>query len=344
MDDLKQKITNIKKEFEEQINYATEEKHLENIRIAFLGRKGKITSLIASFKMLPVEQKREWGPLLQELKQFCQSLYTKKQVSLKQATGSSQQKKKLHFDVTAYKPNQQYGSLHIYTHLTQKLEDIFISMGYKRADGTEIETDYYNFSALNIPENHPARDMHDTFWLTIPGMLMRTHTSTIQIHAMEQQELPLALFAPGRAYRNEATDASHNFMFMQVEGLFVDKNVSMAHLLGTAQAFLQNIFGKNDLNIRVRPGYFPFVEPGVEIDCSCPFCSNGCSVCKHTTWIELLGAGLVHPNVLDSCGIDSSIYSGFAFGMGLERLAMILYRINDIRLFHSNSLNFLTQF
>jgi len=217
-------------------------------------------------------------------------------------------------------------------------------MGFERADGPEIETDYYNFEALNIPEDHPARDMHDTFWLTLPNMLLRTHTSTVQIRAMEQRDKPLAIFAPGRAYRNEETDASHDFMFTQLETLLIDKNVSMANLLATAKTFLQKIFNKQNLEIRVRPGYFPFVEPGVEIDAQCPFCTQGCSVCKKTRWIELLGAGLVHPNVLKYGGVDTDIYSGFAFGLGIERLAMIKHGITDIRLFHQNKESFLKQF
>ena len=218
-------------------------------------------------------------------------------------------------------------------------------MGYDIADGPEVETDFYNFQALNIPADHPARDMHDTFWLTTPSLLLRTHTSPVQIRAMEHKPLPLAIFAPGRTFRNEATDASHLFMFTQGEGLVIDKNISIANLLATARAFLQAFFEKEDLHIRARPGYFPFVEPGIEIDASCPFCSGkGCSPCKKTGWIELLGAGLVHPNVLKAGGIDPQEYSGFAFGFGIERLAMIKYGINDVRLFHSSKLPFLRQF
>jgi phenylalanyl-tRNA synthetase alpha chain len=217
-------------------------------------------------------------------------------------------------------------------------------MGWHIADGPEVETDYYNFTALNIPDEHPAREMHDTFWLDVPGMLMRTHTSTVQIHTMKKKELPLAVFAPGRCYRNEATDASHDFMFTQGEGLVIDKNISIANLLAIAQTFLQEFFEKKDLKIRARPGYFPFVEPAIEIDASCPFCKNGCSVCKKTTWIELLGSGLVHPNVLRHGNINPDLYRGCAFGFGMERLAMVKYGINDIRLFHSSKLQFLDQF
>ena len=205
--------------------------------------------------------------------------------------------------------------MHIYTKVIELVEDVFVGMGYEIADGPEVETDFYNFSALNIPTDHPARDMHDTFWINYPNLLMRTHTSTVQIHTMETKKLPLAIFAPGRVYRNEAIDASHEFNFTQVEGLLVDKDISVANLLATAQIFLRALFERDDLKIRSRPGYFPFVEPGIEIDVQCPFCATGCSTCKYTTWIELLGAGLVHPNVLTCCGINSELYSGFAFGM-----------------------------
>lgn len=344
MKNFNQIIEQLKQEYQQQLKSVTQEADLEVIRTAFLGRKGKLAELTDNLKQLSLEEKRSVGPQLQALKEFCHTEYEKyKALLLKQATKNLAQKKQ-HFDVTAYKPGQSHGSLHVYTHLIEHLEDIFITMGYEPADGPEIETDYYNFQALNIPEDHPAREHHDTFWLHLPNMLMRTHTSTIQIHAMEKKKLPLALFAPGRAYRNEATDASHDFMFMQIEGLVIDKGISVADLLGTVELFLQQLFETKKITIRARPGYFPFVEPGIEVDCSCPFCTNGCSVCKYTRWIELMGTGLVHPNVLQCCGIDSSVYSGFAFGMGLERLAMVKYGINDIRLFHSNTLPFLTQF
>ena len=217
-------------------------------------------------------------------------------------------------------------------------------MGYKIAEGPELETEFYNFTALNIPEYHPARDIQDTFWLKIPGMLMRTQTSSVQIHEMAKKDLPIAILASGRCYRNEATDASHDFVFMQVEGLLIDKKISLANLLATLKTCLRAIFDKDDLEIRVRPGYFPFVEPGLEIDVLCPFCKSGCSVCKKTKWIEIVGAGLVHPNVLKHGGLDPKEYTGFAFGFGLTRLVMLKYGINDIRLLNSGKLEFLQQF
>lgn len=313
---------------------------LETIRITYLGRKGHIASLMSRLKDLSIEQKRITGPLINTLKKTIQEAYLQRQQQIEakeKSTGPL-------FDVTAYMPNQPIGSLHVYTHIINELSAIFISMGYTIADGPEVETDYYNFATLNIPDDHPARDSHDTFWLLQSDYLLRTHTSSVQAHAMERQTPPLAIFAPGRAYRNEATDASHDFMFTQGELLYINTNVSMSNLLATARTFLQTFFGSTQLEIRVRPGYFPFVEPGVEIDGSCPFCKKGCSICKKTGWIELLGAGLVHPNVLRINGIDPAKYNGFALGFGIERLAMIKYGITDIRLFHSASIPFLSQF
>ena len=344
MKELKKKISNVEKEFHAALKKCSTPDKLEEIRIAFLGRQGHIITLMGHLKSLSVDEKRIFGPLLNKLKQDLQKAFTQKQTKLSSSSAQAAIDKQKYFDVTAYKKPLLHGTLHIYTKLIEQLEDIFISMGYQVADGPEVETDYYNFEALNIPADHPARDMHDTFWIDMPNLLMRTHTSTVQIHAMEKSTPPLAVIAPGRAYRNEAVDASHDFMFGQIEGLLIDKNVSMANLLATAQVFLQAIFNKKKLDIRVRPGYFPFVEPGVEIDAQCPFCKKGCSTCKQTTWIELMGAGLVHPNVLKCGGIDTKKYSGFAFGLGLSRLAMLKYGINDIRLLHSSKINFLNQF
>lgn len=340
MNEIEKQIKKIKAAYVQEIQQAQTIEALEAIRVAYLGRKGTIADLMSQLSSFSLEQKRAIGPLLNQLKQELHDAYEARKNQLETTTKSTAHL----FDVTAYKPQQPTGSLHIYTQLIDTLSAIFISMGYTIADGPEVETEYYNFKALNIPENHPARDSHDTFWLLNPDRLLRTHTSSVQIHAMEQTHAPLAVFAPGRAYRNEATDATHDFMFTQGEVLYVDKNVSMANLLATAQTFLQTFFGSNKIQIRVQPDYFPFVEPGVQISASCPFCSNGCSICKHTRWIELLGAGLVHPQVLKMSGINPQIYSGFAAGFGIERLAMIKYGINDIRLFHSASIPFLEQF
>ncbi len=341
---MKDSLTALYTQFLSELQNATSEQALEQVRVAFLGRSGHLTELMKQLKDLSADEKRVVGPQLNQLKIDLETSYRKREQELFAAQVARVHEANKYFDVTAYKKNDLPARLHIYTQIIQELEDIFISMGYNVIDGPEIESDYYNFESLNIPMDHPAKDMHDTFWLNVPDMLMRTHTSTMQAHAMEQNQLPLAVFAPGRVYRNEATDASHDFMFTQAECMFIDKNVSLSHLLATAQSFLKQLFQKEDLRIRVRPGYFPFVEPGLEIDISCPFCSKGCSTCKKTGWIELLGGGLIHPNVLRINGINPETHSGFAFGLGVERLAMIRHSIDDIRLFHSSSLSFLDQF
>lgn len=345
MNIFKDQILATKQEFAQALTSAVNEDALERVRVAFLGRNGALSKLMESLKKLSLEEKRTFGPLLNDLKLFAENAYNERKKEILHEYMCQQARKQQHFDVTAYRQESRVGSLHIYTQITARVENVFTSMGYALADGPELETEYYNFDALNIPDAHPARDMFDTIWISdVPHMLLRTHTSPVQIRMMERQGAPLAVFVPGRTYRHEATDATHDFMFSQVEGLFVDKNVSLANLLATAKNFLSELFETKDLNIRVRPGFFPFVEPGLEIDFSCPFCTTGCSVCKKSGFIEFMGAGLVHPHVLRSGGIDPEIYSGFAFGFGLERLAMVLYGINDIRLFHSNKLSFLRQF
>lgn len=341
---LENKIHEIETEFNKQIEKITSLQELESLKVTVLGRKGTIAHLMDQLKELDIEQKRLFGPRLNTLKQHCQQQLDLKIEYIKHALYEKNIKGERTFDVTASLTNVPNGSLHIYTHLIESLEDIFLTMGFQIVDGPEVETSYHNFDALNIPDDHPARESHDTFWLTLPGILMRTHTSTAQIRTMQEQKPPLAIFSSGRAYRNEATDASHDFMFMQAEALLIDTKASLSNLLAVAQTFLQRLFNNTALTLRVRPGYFPFVEPGLEIDCSCPFCSEGCSICKRTGWIELLGAGLVHPEVLRKQGIDPTYYSGFAMGMGIERLAMIKYSISDIRLFRSNHLRFLKQF
>lgn len=345
MKTLKDQISATKQELTLALADSRDQDALECVRITFLGRNGTIAQLMDSLKKLPLEEKKIFGPLLNDLKLFAEHAFSDRKNELMQEHLCHEAQRKQHFDVTAYRHRELEGSLHIYTQIITRLEDIFTSMGYALADGPELESEHYNFDALNIPSTHPARDMFDTIWISnVPNTLLRTHTSPVQIRAMEERGVPLAVFVPGRTYRHEATDATHDFMFAQVEGLFIDKNVSLANLLATAKNFLSELFETKELRIRVRPGFFPFVEPGLEIDFSCPFCSSGCSVCKKSGFIELMGAGLVHPHVLRSGGVDPDIYSGFAFGFGLERLAMIRYGINDIRLFHSNKLSFLRQF
>jgi len=337
------KIKAIQQDFTSQLSNVTTQQDLETIRVTYLGRQGILVDLMTELKDLPADDKKVFGPLCNQLKAEFQNLYQHTQDILYKKEQEALAQKAAAFDVSISKPHQQHGSLHPYSYITQELEDIFISMGFQIADGPELETDFNNFGALNIPEDHPARAESDTFWLPDLQRLLRTQTSTVQVRTMKNSTPPIAIACPGRVYRNEATDASHDFMFMQIECLFIDKNVSVANLLAIIKEFLEKLFGK-ELKIRVRPGFFPFVEPGLEVDAECPFCSTGCSTCKGTRWIELMGAGLVHPNVLKQCDIDPTVYSGFAFGSGLTRLAMLKYHIADIRLLHNGKIEFLEQF
>lgn len=340
---MQKKLKTIFEEFKTSLKKSNSLKELEACRISYLGRQGIIAELMTDLKTMTTEEKRAAGPLLNQLKKDMQQLLETAQKALYESQEKLIANKAKNFDVTISKPFQLQGSLHPYTHITQEIEDIFISMGFAIAQGPELETSFANFEALNIPDDHPARAESDTFWLPDMQRLLRTHTSTVQIKTMQEQKLPIAVVCPGRAFRNEATDASHDFMFMQVEGLLIDTDISVSNLLATLQTFLEKLF-EQKVKLRVRPGYFPFVEPGLEIDASCPFCKKGCSTCKGTRWIELLGSGMVHPNVLKAGGIDPTKYSGFAFGSGLTRLAMLKYHITDIRLLHSGNIRFLEQF
>lgn len=345
MHNLKNRIQEIKRECETIIKKALNDKDLDDARIHLLGKKGIIPALNKELESLSIEDKKNIGPSIQELRQQAEMHINQKRSDLVQISLMTFREKHKDFDVTLIKREHTKGSIHPLTLVTQELETIFTSMGFETVSDKELEDEWHNFTALNIPQNHPARDSHDTFWIEgKENLLMRTHTSTIQIRTMKGKKPPFAIFSPGRVFRNEATDASHDFQFMQGEALLVDKNVSLAHLLDCSKKFLQAFFNNNSLEIRVRPSYFPFVEPGLEIDIQCPFCSQGCSACKKTTWIELMGAGLVHPNVLQSCTIDPQKFSGFAMGFGISRLAMLKYRMNDVRLLQSNKKEVLSQF
>lgn len=344
MDDIKKSLEHYEKEFLQELSSITTLEQLEHFRIKHLSRQGTISTFMHQLKGFSLEEKKQYGPLFNALKEHTQETFRVKQEALTQEKFTHQALQESSFDVTTYCPTELHGSLHPYTATIGRVEDIFISMGYEIVQGPEVENDFHNFEALNIPPDHPARDMQDTFWLTIPGLLLRTHTSSVEIHTMLKKKPPLAIVVPGRAYRNEATDASHEFMFMQLEGLFVDKHVSLAHLFATMKTFFQALFERKDLSIRLRPSYYPFVEPGVDIAMSCPFCTQGCPVCKRTRWIEVGGAGLTHPNVLRACNLDPHEWTGFAFGLGLTRLVMIRYGITDIRLLHGNRIDFLKQF
>jgi len=326
---------------------------LKKAETHFLGKKGELVSVLRSLGSLPPKERPKIGAAANKVKVYLESLIQDRKRSLEEKAHSPETATSV-LDLSEPGLPIPLGHLHPITQLQEELEDIFSTMGFSILDGPEVEVEKYNFDALNIPADHPARDMQDTFWCTSPTMLkdqrllMRTHTSPVQVRGMERwvrekRPLPLRAIVPGRVFRNEALDASHDHTFWQMEGLVVGRDISVAHLLGTLRGFLRALFRK-DIEIRLRPGYFPFVEPGFEMDARCPFCEKGCSVCKRTTWIELVPSGLVHPNVLRAGGFDPAKYSGFAFGLGLSRLAMLRYEIGDIRLFLSNDLRFLEQF
>ena len=344
MRDLKKIIRELEEKILAALNKAQTEKEVEQVRLDYLTRQGPVAQLMNRLKTMEAKDKKVFGPLLNDLRQKTSETFEQRLLQVKETERIALQKKKTLFDVTAYKPKTLYGSLHPYSYVIEKIENVFISMGYAIVDSQEIEDEFTNFEALNIPADHPARDMQDTLWLDLPDRLMRTHTSNAQIRHMQQHKPPLAILSSGRCYRYEATDATHDYTFMQTECLMVAENISMANLIAAIKAFLEALFEKKDIKMRVRPSYFPFVEPGIEADMQCIFCTKGCSVCKGTRWIEIGGAGLVHPNVLKACKIDPEKYNGFAFGFGLYRLVMLKYMIEDVRAFAGGDLKFLKQF
>ncbi len=340
MEELLQQISDYQKEIE-GIEIATTQQ-LEEFRIKFLGTKGIVKGLFGEIKSVPNDRKKEFGLVLNDFKLFVETKYE----TAKEKTVAGQQSSVTQeVDFSLPGDNIQVGSRHPITLVRKRIIDIFNRLGFSVADGPEIEDDWHNFTALNMPENHPARDMQDTFYLNQnPDWLLRTHTSNVQIREMEKGHLPIRIICPGRVYRNETISARAHCFFHQVEGLYIDEHVSFADLKQTLYFFVQELFGK-DAKIRFRPSYFPFTEPSAEMDISCLICSGeGCRVCKHTGWVEILGCGMVHPTVLDNCNIDTEKYSGFAFGMGIERITMLLYQINDLRLFSENDVRFLRQF
>ncbi len=322
---------------------------LDAWRVKYLGRKGALTQKLRSVSELPVEQRPQVGAAANRVKSLLEESFTGKQESLKKSEIEKQLEEK-RIDVTLPGKPVRLGRLHPTTRILRETSAIFTSMGFEVVEGPEVETDYYNFEALNIPPGHPARDMWDTLWVDYINengerpMLMRTHTSPMQIRFMERRKPPIRVIMPGKVYRYEATDATHESMFYQIEGLAVDKGITMADLKGTLYEFARRLFGE-DRRVRFRCDYFPFVEPGVEMAIDCFICKGkGCRVCKNEGWIEILGAGMVHPDVLRRVNLDPEIYTGFAFGMGLERIPMLKYGIDDIRLFYGNDLRFLEQF
>ena len=341
--DIKYIENKIKTDAEKKIKESKDLKELDSVFKEYLGKNGKLTQVLRSLKKLSVKERKKIGKKANELKELLKADLSKRAKILKEAAISKEENQEW-IDITAPGKKINVGHLHPITQVRRKVEDIFQSMGFSVVEGPEIENEWYNFDALNIPKNHPARDMWDTFWLRAQKLLLRTHTSPVQIHYMEKHNPPLRVIAPGRIFRYEATDASHEINFYQVEGLMVDERVNAANFKAIMENFFEIFLGKKT-KIRIRPSYFPFTEPSFEIDILCPICNGkGCSVCSHKGWIEIAGAGMVHPKVFEAVGLNPENWQGFAFGMGLDRLTMIKYKINDIRLFYSGDLRFLEQF
>ncbi len=336
---MKLKIEDIQKQLNElKIESADQ---LEEYRQQFLSKKGKIQALFADFKDVPKEEKPEVGQLVNVLKNNAQNLYNE----LKNEIGSSSKGEEKKLDLTRPVEFSHIGSRHPISMVRKEIIDIFNRIGFVISEGPEVEDDFHIFTALNFPKEHPARDMQDTFFIEKdPDIALRTHTSSVQARVMESQKPPIRTISPGRVFRNEAISARAHCIFHQVEGLYVDKNVSFADLKQTLLYFAKEMFGE-ETKIRLRPSYFPFTEPSAEVDVSCNICGGkGCNVCKYTGWLEILGCGMVDPNVLNNCGIDSEEYTGFAFGMGVERIAMLKYQVKDLRYFFENDKRFLNQF
>ena len=313
---------------------------LEQFRIQYLGKKGLMNDLFAAFKEVPNEQKKDFGQALNQLKKAIQDKLEEGKQSFSDNTEQSSG-----LDLSRPVVEDQLGSRHPLSLVRNEIVDIFKRIGFTLSEGPEIEDDWHNFTALNLPDEHPARDMQDTFFIQQnPDILLRTHTSSVQVRFMEDNQPPIRTLSPGRVYRNEAISARAHCIFHQVEGLYIDKDVSFADLKQTLLYFAKEMFG-DKTEIRLRPSYFPFTEPSAEVDVSCNICSGkGCNVCKYTGYLEILGCGMVDPNVLRNCGIDPEIYTGFAFGMGIERIAMLKYQVKDLRLFFENDVRFLEQF
>ncbi|MFT6300767.1 MAG: phenylalanyl-tRNA synthetase alpha chain [Saprospiraceae bacterium] len=320
---------------------AADIKSLEQVKVEYLGKKGLLTNLLKGLSELTPEQRPKAGALINTVKKGVLEKIDLRRQALELNVIESRLASES-VDITLPGRDGERGSLHLVTHTMERIESFFSSVGYKVEQGPEIEDDYHNFEALNIPDHHPARAMHDTFYVSQKEVL-RTHTSPVQIRTMETQEPPIRIICPGRVYRCDS-DLTHAPMFHQIEGLVLDENISMADLKGTVNQFLRAFF-EEDLPVRFRPSYFPFTEPSAEVDMQCTNCKGkGCRICKNTGWLEIMGCGMVHPAVLSHCNVDSEKYSGFAFGMGVERLAMLRYGVTDLRLFFENDLQFLKQF
>ncbi len=342
---MKKDLEQLKDDFLALVDKVTDRESLETLRNEFLGRKGKLKAAMKEMAQLADEERKAIGKIANEVKEAIEVAYGGQEETFKKLQREESMGKEW-IDVT--QPvigGESRGSIHPVTQVQQELEDLFTSMGFIIADGPELESDYYNFTALNIPPTHPARDMQDTFYVEgADGVVMRTHTSSVQIRSMRRYGAPLRMVAPGRCFRNEATDVRHEHTFHQLEGMMIDKGISLSHMKGVLEIVARHLYGE-ETHIRLRPKFYPFVEPGVNGEVTCFLCKgDGCRLCKKTGWLEVFGAGMVHPNVLREGGVDPDEYSGFAFGFGLTRLVMLKYGIDDIRHLESGDLRFLKQF
>ena len=337
MDDL----SSLKKAFQDEIAAVTDSAGLQQIKSRYSGKKGLLTEKLKALSYLSPEERRGYGKLVNEIKDFIEDTVKEKELAFREREKEQRlQTEKL--DITLPGKPLFFGKKHPITQILSEIKDIFVSMGFGIEEGPEVELDYYNFEALNLPKDHPARDMQDTFYVS-DDIVLRTHTSPVQVRVMERKKPPLKIIAPGKVYRCDS-DVSHTAMFHQVEGLMVDADISFSDLKGVLALFIHSFFGK-DTPVRFRPSYFPFTEPSAEVDIGCIFCSGkGCRVCKTTGWLEVLGCGMVNPRVFEMSGYRPGEYTGFAFGMGVERMTMLKYSIDDIRLFYENDLRFLKQF
>ena len=339
---IKEQLLEIRQKALESVKNAASEKDIDDIRVKVLGKKGELTAILKQMGGLSAEERPVVGQTANAIRNEVEGAISSAMESMKQKAQELRLKAE-EVDVTMPAKKQEIGHLHPLSIVIDDMIDIFRTMGFDVVDGPEVETDHYNFEALNVPADHPARDMQDTFYLG-ENLLLRTQTSAAQIRTMETRDLPIRIICPGRVYRADEVDATHSPVFHQMEGLVVDKGITMCDLKGTLEQFAREIYG-SDTKVKFRPSFFPFTEPSVEVDVSCSACKGaGCRVCKGTGWIEILGAGMVHPRVLKSCGIDPEVYSGFAFGIGLDRLATTRYKISDIRLLFENDDRFLKQF
>lgn len=341
-EEMKQQLQNIELAAKQELEKIHDSAELESLRVRFLGKKGELTAILKQMSTLSAEERPVIGQLANKIRADIEEAISARSAELKAALAARRLKEEK-LDVTLPGKPLKVGKLHPYNAVLNEIEEIFLGMGFDIAEGPEVEYDYYNFEALNLPPDHPARDTQDTFYIS-DNVLLRTQTSSIQVHVMENQKPPIRIIAPGRVYRSDAVDATHSPIFHQMEALVVDKGITMADLNGTLEMLMKRLYGE-DCKIRLRPHHFPFTEPSAEVDITCFNCGGkGCSMCKNEGYVELLGAGMVHPKVLRQCGIDPEVYSGFAFGLGLERIVMAKYGINDMRLLYENDLRFLNQF